>query len=97
MRRLIDEGSEKLERSIWVLDESRDRHRQQDGSHDMGHRDEKGGIPGESGRLRSTARLGTEFVKGISPEADSSEFRDRLWCNRSNGRLRENHLPTADR
>ena len=39
---------------------------------------------------------GTEFAKGALPEADSGEFSDDLWSNRSYGRLRENHVATAD-
>lgn len=37
---------------------------------------------------------GTEFAEGVSPEADSGEFRDCFWSNRSNGRFRENHIST---
>ena len=39
---------------------------------------------------------GTEFDEGVLPEADSGEFSDDLWSNRSYGRLRENHVATAD-
>ena len=39
---------------------------------------------------------GTEFVEGVWPEADSGEFSDDLWSNRSHGRLRENHVSTPD-
>ena len=35
----------------------------------------EGGIPGESGRPILTARPGTEFAEGVSPEANSGEFR----------------------
>ena len=38
----------------------------------------------------------TEFAEGISPEADSGEFSDDLWRNRSHSRLREDHVATAD-
>ena len=51
------------------------------------------------GSLSSTldALPGTEFAKCALPEADSGEFSDDLWSNPSYGRLRENHIPTADR
>ena len=39
---------------------------------------------------------GKEFAEGVLPEADSGEFPDGLWSNRSHGRLRENHVATAD-
>ena len=42
------------------------------------------------------ALSGTEFAEGVPPEADSWEFSDDLWSNRSQCRLREYHVATAD-
>ena len=42
------------------------------------------------------AQPGMGFTEGFSLEADGGEFSDDLWSNRSYGRLRENHVATAD-
>ena len=39
---------------------------------------------------------GTEFAESVSSEADSGEFSDDLWSNRSHGRLRENRTSKPD-
>ena len=50
----------------------------------------------ESWSSMPDALPGTEFAEGVPPEVDGGEFSDDLWSNRSHGRLRKNHVATAD-
>lgn len=52
---------------------------------------------GEVDRPILTTRPGREFTEDVSLEAIGVEFRDDLWSARPYGRLRENHVATADR